>query len=140
MKKFIKTVIISALIALCVSNFIDNVLMDNSRGALIELGASEIYTDEDLRMASHLVITKFRSFPAKLERLWYDEEQTILECEYWQKQYNTDDVLILYSDFTAKDNKRALNEGFEPGMKYEKWMWVLTKNESGRWMLSTWGY
>ena len=140
MKNIFKSIIISLLVYFILSVFLHDVVFNNSRDAVVNLPASEIYTKEELNSAAHLMKEKFRSFPAELERLWYDEEKAAIETEYWKEVYSVDDVLILYSDFRVKDNRRALGSGFEPGMEYKNWMWVFVRNDSGRWKLKTYGY
>lgn len=113
---------------------------DNARGAEINLEGSTIYSEAELRSAANIVLRRFRLFPAKLERLWYDEERSIKEQEYFSKQYDADEVIVLMSDFTTRDGESALNSGFEPGMRYANWMWILVRNEGRRWQLKTYGY
>lgn len=140
MKKLLKNIFISLLIYFALFGFMHDIVLNNSRNAVIELSESQIYTDEELKMATHIVKEKFRSFPAKLEKIWYDEEKSAADAEYFKNQYSVDEVLILYSNFWVKDNKRALNSGFETGMRYTNWMWVMVRNDSGRWELKTYGY
>lgn len=113
---------------------------DNTRGAEIELEGSEIYTEAELRAAANVVLRRFRHFPARLERLWYDEERCIKEREYFSAQYDAEDVLVLMSDFTANKGKTTHNSGFEPGRQYTNWTWVLVRNDGGAWQLKTYGY
>jgi len=113
---------------------------DNTADAEIHIAQSEIFSQEELLKGAKIILTKFRIFPAELYNLRYKDEFSLAEWEYWTNQYSADEVLVFKSDFRTFSGSRALNSGFEPDMKYESWMWVLVRNNGGRWQLKTWGY
>ena len=73
-----------------------------------------------------------------MTKLWYDENVCKLEQEDWKTQYQTDDVVVLLSDFEV--GKRGGDGSLTPGTTYRNWEWILIRNTGGEWEIKTWGY
>ena len=103
-------------------------------------GDSDLYTAEEIESAMAAVKKEFKkSFRGcTMTKIWYDENVCKLEQEEWKTQYQTDDVVVLLSDFEV--GKRGGDGSLTPGTTYRNWEWILIRNTGGEWEIKTWGY
>lgn len=111
---------------------------DNTKNAELDLGSSSRYSAHELQMAADCVLEKFQDFEScDLTRLWYDEafsDRRIAE----DPNLTAGDSLILLSNFYV--GLRGGNEGFNANSTYTDWSWTLTRNASGEWEVTNYGY
>lgn len=138
-KRFILILIIIFVLILSIGYRSINI-KGNVRNAKITIGESDIYSKEEIQDAINIVLERFESFPAKLIRLWYDEEKSLEESEDWKIQYDAHEAIVLYSDFKTYIGNQAINQGFNSNQEYKNWKWILTKNNNESWELKTMGY
>lgn len=108
----------------------------NIRNAEVDIGSSEIYTEDEIQSAIDVVLKKFKSMPAVLNKIYYDEESSGQAAESLAKQYNADKVIILYTDFTTYSV--ALKHGLNPNSQYT-YSWILTLTGNEKWQIQNFG-
>ena len=106
--------------------------------AKITIEESEIYQHKEIESALEKVFEKFREFPATLEEIWYQDGED--RFAVWAEIYGKDEAIVFYSNFTTNDDANDQEQGFLSNEKYEKWMWILTRNQGGDWKLESWGW
>ncbi|MBE6870900.1 MAG: hypothetical protein E7491_03020 [Ruminococcaceae bacterium] len=111
-----------------------------TRNVKREIGESDEYSRLEIISAMSTVETHFRMFfeGCELKTLRYDEALSKEESKEWAQQYNSEEAIILYSDFyvTPSGGDGSLNTDYT----YKNWNWILTKDSLGIWVLQTWGY
>lgn len=124
-------------VLLCVSLLLSG-CGGNVRGVERVIGASEIYSAGEIRMAMEKVISLFdRRFDGcTLTEIVYDEAFSRERGEDWAEQYEADEGIVLYCSFRTGSNTQSLN----PNSTYEKYQWILTRSKGSGWVLRTWGY
>lgn len=130
--------IIISIIILILVNFTNK--KGNIEKAEIVIGNSEIYSEDEIKSAIDIVLSKFKDFPATLNKIWYDEEKSQKESKEWAKRYNADQAIVLYSNFKTYSGDQALNHGFNSNSEYPNWGWILVRINHEEWQLKTWGY
>lgn len=110
----------------------------NTSHAKVTIGESKIYQKKEVEDAIEKVFEEFQKFPATLEEIWYQGDESVFDS--WALNYGKDEAILLYSNFTTYDQDEAFQQGFERNEKYEKWMWILVRNKGEDWDLKTWGW
>jgi len=108
----------------------------NVSHATVTIHESKIYQKKEIESAIEKVFEKFKDFPATLEEIWYQDAS----FDSWAKNYGKEEAIVLYSNFTTYADAESQNQGLLSNEKYEKWMWVLTRNKGEDWELKTWGW
>lgn len=139
-KKFI--VLISAI---CVIGIILLLLWPHISGDISNVNRtvmqSELYSKKDITDAMQIVENKFKSDfnDCTLSDLWYDEDISQSSSEKWAEQYNSDEAIVLLSNF--KVGSFGGDGSLNPGDTYKNWQWILVRDkDSDKWKLETWGY
>ena len=109
----------------------------------IDLGSSDLYTEEELNEAAIQVKCKFAGFDGcELKSLRYagDQANTKENIE-WISMMDENNTYVKVAAFltdfhVSKDSKSTLN----PGEDYTDYQWWLGYTEDGSWQLLTWGY
>lgn len=108
-------------------------------GINIMLYESAFYTKEEVMSAAQTIIDHFENeFPGcRMLDLRYEESGYKKEAAEWAMQYETNEVIILVSDFETDEvgGDGSLN----PNSTYEDWKWILVRLND-EWELKTWGY
>lgn len=103
--------------------------------ATVDLGDSDLFSEEELRQASDCVLAKFKAFEGcELQKLWYDEQ-------FSSGMYGDGNVLemVLLSDFHVDEDPR--DGGLSPDTDYTSWQWLLIRDsETSKWVVRDWGY
>ena len=112
-------------------------------GIKVDLGNSDLYTEEELAEAAIQVKCKFAAFDGcELKTLRYagDQANTRENIEWISVLDETNTyvkVAAFLTDFhVSKDSKSTLN----PGEDYTDYQWWLGYTEDGSWQLLNWGY
>lgn len=108
----------------------------------VDLGTSELYTEEELKEAAVQVKCKFAGFGCELKSIRYagDECNTQEKIEWLNTidkgaQYTS--VAEFLTDFHTPENGTSV---FEPDTDRKDYTWWLGKDEDGDWQLVTFGY
>jgi len=100
---------------------------------------SEVYTQEDYEQACAVAFRYFKGFRGcTMTEIRYAGDDELDAMKEWAKEYSTDEVIILESDFTTdgKGGDGSLN----PNSSYTDWMWILARDKNGRWKHKDHGY
>lgn len=103
--------------------------------AIIDLGPSTKFSEEELQQAANCVLKKFPDFEwCDLQKLWYSEEIS----NWWYGENNNLEI-ILFSNFHVDEDSENL--GLSPDTDYEDWQWQLKRDSiTAEWTLESWGY
>lgn len=132
MKRLLSAVIVLALLLCGCSR-------GEVRNAQYEIGASEQFSEREIRSAMNIVSDLFRrNFDGCcLLSVYYDEAVSQRSAAGWAAQYGADEAIVLLSKFyVGADAEGSLN----PDSTYDRYQWVLVRNAGGKWKLKTWGY
>ncbi|WMT80677.1 DUF4829 domain-containing protein [Terrisporobacter mayombei] len=102
---------------------------------------SEVYSNQDIDTAMNIVKREFRDEfkGCVLTDLWYNEDISISSSDEWAKQYNSDEAIILLSNFDVDSS--GGDGSLDPNSTYTDWQWILVRDrENSKWTLKTWGY
>jgi len=102
---------------------------------------SEVYSEYEIKDAMNIVKKKFeKDFKGcTLTDLWYGENTSRYSEAEWAKQYNTDEAIILLSNFDVDSS--GGDGSLNPNTTYSEWQWILVRdNLNEKWSLKTWGY
>lgn len=110
----------------------------NTSHAKVTMEESKIYQKKEIESAIEEVFKKFKEFPATLEEIRYQDNQSVFDS--WALNYGRDEAIVLITNFTTYDNEETFQQGFERNEKYEKWMWILVRNRNEDWELKSWGW
>lgn len=112
----------------------------NTQNVQRVIGESKLYTQEEIGEMMDVVEREFRREfrGCTLRELKYDEELSMRQSEDWAAQYAADEAVVLTSAFDV--DGRGGDGSLNPNSSYTKWLWILTRNGNGSWILQTWGY
>ncbi len=134
-KKFVFAVLIFCIYCLVLAS-----CNGNSSEADMELGNSQLFTQEELKAAAACVKKEFKSFGnCTMLTLRYDEEETKKAGNGWKKDFDQEGkVAIFVSDF---ETGSAGGDGsLEPNSTYPNWQWILIQDKTSKtWKLLTSG-
>lgn len=101
---------------------------------------SKIYTDDEIESAFQTVKDYFsREFDGcTLTKLYYPGDTFSAEFDEWAEQYDTDEAIVLYSDFDVDSS--GGDGSLAPNSTYEDWQWILVRDNDGKWRHATHGY
>lgn len=112
----------------------------NTMGAEIDLGQSEIYSQEDIESAARTVKRYFASMKGcRLYSLSYAGDDTAREnLQYCNTlgDRNYDECIVFKSRFRSPIRG---GEAWEANAEYY-WSWSLARQKGGEWVLLSWGY
>lgn len=110
----------------------------NTSHAKVTMEEFKIYQKKEIESAIEEVFKKFKEFPATLEEIWYQDNQSVFDS--WTQTYGKEEAIVLITNFTTYDNEETFQQGFERNERYEKWMWILVRNRNEDWELKSWGW
>lgn len=98
------------------------------------------YQEEEIKDAMDVVIKHFKTEfkGCSLTELVYDETNSLAQADEWAKQYNADQAIVLSSSFDVDES--GGDGSLNPNQTYDNWQWILTRENTGKWILKTWGY
>lgn len=118
-------------------------LKNRMTGADINLGESDIYSEEDLQSAADVIINEIGGWESvkRVYDITYCGDELSADnldyCKMLGEKNYTQCAVFRSSFFTAKSSESG---GFNPDSRYDNWMWYLAKTDDGGWELLTWGY
>lgn len=100
------------------------------------------YSTNEIESAIDIMLEKLKKFPAVINEIVYDEEKSKVDRLIATKQNDTDDVIILYSDFTTYSNVEFMfrTSPLNANSNYKDWKWILVRNTNGEWEVKSHGY
>lgn len=137
MKKFISLLLtFTLLLSLCACNS----GVDTSK-TVKEIGESKKFSDIEIDRAVNLVLQKGFSKDSgviSIDRIWYDEERGNKEADsYDATKDDTDNAIVLFTDFTTGGNTMSLNRND----KYTGYNWILKRSSKySAWKIIDCGY
>ncbi len=132
-----KVLIIFAVVLGTISIILFGIKQNNTMFAKKEIGESTMYSKTDIEAAMKIVLKEFKTYPATLKKLWYEEN--IKENEEWAKTYNAEEAIVLRSNFKTYSGSKAMEEGLNSNSEYSKWQWILVRTNKGNWELKNQG-
>lgn len=111
-----------------------------SEGMQVEITEGDTYySNEDIQAAVDTVEKEFKKdFPGcTMTSLRYTAISGKDSNTEWATQYNAEEAMVLYSDFTVDDSGRS--ESLNPDSTYTDWQWVLVRNAGEKWKIATCG-
>lgn len=101
-------------------------------------GSTE-YSNEDIQAAANTVEKKFKKdfSGCTMTALRYTALSGKEHNADWAAQYDAEEAMVLYSDFTVDDT--GANASLNPGTTYTDWQWVLVRDTGEAWNIATWG-
>jgi len=114
----------------------------NIENIKITIGNSTIYSNNEIELAIDIVLEKLKKFPAVINEIVYDEEKSKVDSHAAARQYNTDDIIVLYSNFTTYPNVEFMFQAspLNANSDYKDWKWILVRNTNGEWEVKSHGY
>ncbi len=137
-------VIVFILIAVILCGRSVGILNSNIANTKIDLGTSEIYSEEDLQAAADIILKEIGSWSSVKEVYtisYCGDESSSSQLEYCKSlsddsQYTK--CVVFESSF--KTTGSAGSNGFNENSLYDGWQWYLAGTADGEWELLTWGY
>ena len=115
----------------------------NSTELTVDLGTSELYTEEELKEAAIQVKCRFAAFDGcEMKSLRYAGDACNSEDNIrWLNEMDEDNeyvqVVEFLSDFHVSEDAKTT---FNAGEDYKDYQWWLARTEEGGWQLLSWGY
>ena len=113
---------------------------ESETGAIIDLGESEIFSQEDLQSAVDAILAEFSTWEGTEMHLitYAGDEQSLSELEYVQKHYEEgyDEVAVFLSAFRSPKEQYGAWEADE---EYT-YSWCAARKDKGEWNLINWGW
>lgn len=109
----------------------------------IDFGASEIYTQAEMKDAVKIIKKQFGKWKGcKLKNIRYagdtcNNAENLKWMQNLRPQKNFVQCIEFLSDFYVGKNT---NTTFNPDSNYKNWQWWLARSENGNWQLVTFGY
>lgn len=140
-----KSKLMSLILAICIIGiavyFLRTYIGGNINNVNQSIPQSEVYSNKDIDVAMNIVKRKFKGEfkGCVLTDLWYDEDISISSSDQWAKQYNSDEAIVLLSNFQVDSS--GGDGSLYPNSTYTDWEWILVRDkENSKWTLETWGY
>ena len=109
-------------------------------GAIIDLGESKLFSQEDLQKAVDAILTEFATWEGTEMHLitYAGDEQSLSELEYVQKHYEEgyDEVAVFLSAFRSP---KVQYGAWNPDEEYT-YSWCAARKDKGEWNLINWGW
>ncbi len=101
---------------------------------------SDLYTTKEIEDAIDVTLDYFKKEfkGCTLTELSYAGDETSKDFAEWAQRIDGDEVIVLVSSFDvdASGGDGSLN----PNSTYTKWMWILAREEGGKWQHVDHGY
>jgi hypothetical protein len=112
--------------------------------AIITLGESQKFSEEEVQAAANCVLKEFKGFKGcDLKKLWYDEKcsNKFIDGGGYAHTENVgkENIIVLFSDFHTDSTYREA--GFTSNSDYDNWSWALIRDsKSDAWRVGDFGY
>ncbi len=119
------------------------ILNNNIADTKVDLGTSEIYSEEDLQAAADVILKEIGGWNSVKEVYtvtYCGDEISGRNLDYCNILSDTDYSQCVVFESSFKSAGSSQSEGFNPNSQYEDWQWFLVRTADGEWELLTWGY
>lgn len=101
---------------------------------------SEIYTDKKIEDALNVTFDYFKNefSGCTLTEITYIGDSELDFYQDFAETHNADDVIVFTSTFDVDSS--CSDESLVADSTYEKWCWILVRNDGGAWRHVTHGY
>lgn len=101
---------------------------------------SELYTNDEIISAIEIIGQEFKRNwkGCTLKEIYYAGDETTKNYQDWADRNTADDVLVLLSSFDVDGS--GGDGSLNPNSTYDKWMWILVRNNNGKWKHVDHGY
>ena len=106
--------------------------------ATVTISDSLSYQRSDIEVAIQVVKNSFINYPAKLNRIWYEESKSDELSIPYKSEYKSNSVIVILTDFKTYRGDYVAEKGFESNKEYKNYKWVLLK-ENGIWIIKNFG-
>ena len=101
---------------------------------------SSLYSTDEIKDAIDAAMDYFKKEfdGCTLTEITYDGDDTSADFAEWAQRVDGDEVIVLVSSFDvdASGGDGSLN----PNSTYTKWMWIMARQEGGKWQHVDHGY
>lgn len=130
------------ILFLCIIVFISG-CSNNTANVKIDLGKSDIYTQEDLEEAANIVLNEIKTWESVtvVYTISYcGDEASAKQLDYCNSLSDKGYVQCALFESSFKSAGEDKSGGFNPNDVYEGWQWYLARTDGGQWELIMWGY
>lgn len=112
----------------------------NVRNVEIEPYESDLYTEKDIEAAMRVTKRYFKGHfsDCTLTKLSYAGDNISEGHLEWAERHDADEVIVLMSSFDVGES--GGDGSLNPNSTYDGWMWILVRDEGGRWRHVDHGY
>ena len=118
----------------------DVVVVDGGANTELKIGASSVYSQDEMMAAAELIKNEFLLYftGCELVDVTFDETVSSQYDQINKQQYGEADYVVFTSTFNVPEN---YGEGpLNAGETYENYQWILTMDANGQWELVSSGY
>lgn len=136
-------VLVFILIAVILCGRSVGILKRNIANTKVDLGTSEIYSQEDLQAASDVILKEIGSWSSVKEVYtvsYCGDESSEGDVDYARSLSDKDYIQCAVFESSFKTTSSAASDGFNENSMYDGWQWYLARTDGGQWELVTWGY
>ena len=116
----------------------------NETDPVIDLGTSEIYTEDELREMAILIKCTFAAWKdCELHAIRYSGDEAVTDENLkWINSINGSDKFLKVAEFTMDFHSPKNSEGtsYEPDQEYTDYQWWLGCDDEGSWEIVSYGY
>lgn len=101
---------------------------------------SELYTNEEIDSAIEIIVQEFKKDwkGCTLKEIYYAGDETSKNYQDWADRNNVDEAIVLLSSFDVDES--GGDGSLNPNDTYDNWMWILVRNDNGKWKHVDHGY
>lgn len=101
---------------------------------------SSLYSTDEIKDAIDVAMDYFKKEfdGCTLTEITYAGDETSADFSEWAQRIDGDEVIVLVSSFDVDET--GGDGSLNPGSTYTKWMWIMARQEGGRWQHVDHGY
>lgn len=101
---------------------------------------SSLYSTAEIKDAIDVAMDYFKKEfnGCTLTEITYAGDETSADFSEWAQRIDGDEVIVLISSFDVDET--GGDGSLNPGSTYTKWMWIMARQEGGRWQHVDHGY
>lgn len=101
---------------------------------------SELYTNDEIDSAIETIVQEFKKDwkGCTLKEIYYAGDETSKNYQDWADRNNVDEAIVLLSTFDVDES--GGDGSLNPNDTYDNWMWILVRNDNGKWKHVDHGY
>jgi hypothetical protein len=101
---------------------------------------SSLYSADEIKDAIDVAMDYFKKEfdGCTLTKITYAGDETSADFSEWAQRIDGDEVIVLVSSFDVDET--GGDGSLNPGSTYTKWMWIMARQEGGKWQHVDHGY